>query len=162
VALGCHDEHFGEVPGLARIGQQPQPFGQELALALAVLLVAQAAQVLDRGVGETGDLAAHGPPVPTLSLGSAAVRSTKGEGCANPRRSRLRPASRARRGGFRHPSPARSARWYPPWPRRASSTPGSIPQLQSGRLWPRALRKSPCGPPPRQILRWPAREGPAC
>jgi len=41
IAAGRHDQHLGQLPALARVGQQAQPFGQESPFLLAVLLIAQ-------------------------------------------------------------------------------------------------------------------------
>ena len=43
---------------LARVGEQPQPFGKKLACGLAMLLLTQGAERLDDGIGKSGDGAA--------------------------------------------------------------------------------------------------------
>ena len=93
VAPARHHKHFGQVPAFARVGQQAQALGQELALALAVLLVAQRAEQLDRRVGETGNRAAvsQGRPGPRFSLRRSRPSPARPAGAGSGRPRHLRP-----------------------------------------------------------------------
>src|SRR5690348_3608018 len=59
-ALRRESDDLGQPSAVAGLGEDPQPFREKQSFRLARLLVAQGAQQLDRGVGESGDLARHG------------------------------------------------------------------------------------------------------
>ena len=60
IAIGAAEQHFGQETGLARLGHNPQPFGEKQPFALAVLFLTQRTNLLDQRVGKSGDFAAHG------------------------------------------------------------------------------------------------------
>jgi hypothetical protein len=62
------EDIFGQDPGLGRLGQDPQPLGEEQPFLAPVPLLAERADALDQRVGKGGDLAGQGDNPVTSSF----------------------------------------------------------------------------------------------
>ena len=58
VAFG-EDEHLGDDAGLDRLGDDPQPFGEEAPVGAAVFLLVERPQRLERRIGGAGERLDH-------------------------------------------------------------------------------------------------------